>query len=473
MLNSNIGWVSPSYKPRLAKAEKENQPESRDAQDDHQNDLVSSSTESILTGRNKTLHIRRPFSANTNAKVTIANTKQPWRRSAIPRTRSAPPRARIGAHSSSISSNSPKSPASIPYPSPARVVSQEDEKPLEAVGTVYSSFASIYSDRPISGTSGDTNNNNNALVNTGDEVKINVTPSVIVDKSVQDSINLYSQQMVPRTVENAAFRHRTGSANQNYITRPMSGRMPASSTRPLGKCRNAWGEPSNGDNWQPAFSPSPPAGRAGTPQSDMSEEELLFFKENKTSGLGSSITHFTPEGGTLFPPGASMDDRASSPALYRPASSCERNAGNPLHCSSPDGYIRSKSACSYRSKSPGGPVSRSQTPDELLAPWLEDPRIGLSVGFQMDPTLVYFDRHSRCHNHNHLHHPLLLYRPQPACDSSVDTCGKFKTETTRPDSAMSMRTFSRKHGHNTTLVQRYINTHRPRTAPHTVRLKDI
>lgn len=389
MLTSGLSWVSPGYKPRLIKSESETSATKQDTQ-------MTEPSKSIVTGENKTLH-RRPFSASQNPVISSSSAVvKTERRAIIPRTKSAPPRTRTGS-----GNLSPK------------VVPQE-ESALQASGTLL--FTS--------------------------------NPNSSVTKSVQESISIYSKQMVPRTVENAAFRHRAGSSNQNSASRPSSGRMPVT-TRPLGKSRNAW--VSNGDLWQPVF-PTGPIGRPGTPQSDQSEDEILYSGGMKNDPI------LKDNEGFLLPPG--MEDGTT--ARTRPSSSCEKS--NRVDFTE---YLRSKSACSYRSKSPCY-TSRPQTPEDCLSPWMEDPRIGLSIGFNQDPTLVYFNRHSRCHDHNHLHHPLLLWRPQPACDSSLDTCGKFETGN-RPDSAMSMRSFIKRSGQDG--VQRYINSHRPRTAPHTVRLK--
>lgn len=71
------------------------------------------------------------------------------------------------------------------------------------------------------------------------------------------------------------------------------------------------------------------------------------------------------------------------------------------------------------------------------------------------PDYRYFDRHSRCYNHTHAHKQLLQNRPQPACDKYLEVCGSRAISPARP-------------GDPNVQPQRYIDYHRPRTAPTTV-----
>ncbi|XP_069135158.1 uncharacterized protein DDB_G0284459-like isoform X10 [Argopecten irradians] len=75
------------------------------------------------------------------------------------------------------------------------------------------------------------------------------------------------------------------------------------------------------------------------------------------------------------------------------------------------------------------------------------------------PDYRYFDRHSRCIDHTHMHDSLLWERPQTACEP-----GRYCHGIRRPTSAASA-------GYRDPDVmdqpQRYINFHRPKTAPST------
>ncbi|XP_071179765.1 uncharacterized protein [Mytilus edulis] len=79
------------------------------------------------------------------------------------------------------------------------------------------------------------------------------------------------------------------------------------------------------------------------------------------------------------------------------------------------------------------------------------------------PDYRYFDRHSRCHDYTHMHDILLHDRPQTACD--LEPCSLHS----RPVSAMSSysRTSTPTEEQIDTMKQpkRYINYHRPKTAP--------
>lgn len=71
------------------------------------------------------------------------------------------------------------------------------------------------------------------------------------------------------------------------------------------------------------------------------------------------------------------------------------------------------------------------------------------------PDYRYFDRHARCYNHTHAHKQPLQYRPQPACEKYLEVCGSRAISPARPDDPNVQ-------------PQRYIDYHRPRTAPTTV-----
>ena len=71
------------------------------------------------------------------------------------------------------------------------------------------------------------------------------------------------------------------------------------------------------------------------------------------------------------------------------------------------------------------------------------------------PDYRYFDRHSRCYNHTHAHYPTNDDRPQRACEKFLESCGSRAVSPARPQDPYSQ-------------PQRYIDYHRPRTAPGTV-----
>lgn len=79
------------------------------------------------------------------------------------------------------------------------------------------------------------------------------------------------------------------------------------------------------------------------------------------------------------------------------------------------------------------------------------------------PDYRYFDRHSRCMDHTHIHESLLWERPQTACEPGNYCHGR------RPLSAASSVS---RNGDPDIMdqPQRYINYHRPKTAPATVGL---
>ncbi|XP_052800171.1 uncharacterized protein LOC128231412 isoform X5 [Mya arenaria] len=70
------------------------------------------------------------------------------------------------------------------------------------------------------------------------------------------------------------------------------------------------------------------------------------------------------------------------------------------------------------------------------------------------PDYRYFDRHSRCYDHNHAHLRLSNYRPQPACGGFLESCGSRAISPARKDDPNVQ-------------PQRYIDYHRPSTAPTT------
>ena len=71
------------------------------------------------------------------------------------------------------------------------------------------------------------------------------------------------------------------------------------------------------------------------------------------------------------------------------------------------------------------------------------------------PDYRYFDRHSRCHDHTHSHFVSVNERPNRACDKYLEACSSRAASPSR---------FDDPHGQ----PQRYIDYHRPRTAPGTV-----
>ena len=73
------------------------------------------------------------------------------------------------------------------------------------------------------------------------------------------------------------------------------------------------------------------------------------------------------------------------------------------------------------------------------------------------PDYRYFDRHSRCHDHTHSHFAWVNERPNRACEKYLEACSSRAASPSR---------FDDPHGQ----PQRYIDYHRPRTAPGTVKL---
>lgn len=71
------------------------------------------------------------------------------------------------------------------------------------------------------------------------------------------------------------------------------------------------------------------------------------------------------------------------------------------------------------------------------------------------PDFRYFDRHARCYNHTHAHRQPYSDRPQRACEKYLESCGSRAVSPARPDDPNVQ-------------PQRYIDYHRPRTAPGTV-----
>ena len=71
------------------------------------------------------------------------------------------------------------------------------------------------------------------------------------------------------------------------------------------------------------------------------------------------------------------------------------------------------------------------------------------------PDYRYFDRHSRCYDHSHSHVGWISERPQRACEKYLETCSSRAGSPSRLEDP---------HGQ----PQRYIDYHRPRTAPGTV-----
>ncbi|XP_052256525.1 uncharacterized protein LOC127861814 isoform X7 [Dreissena polymorpha] len=70
------------------------------------------------------------------------------------------------------------------------------------------------------------------------------------------------------------------------------------------------------------------------------------------------------------------------------------------------------------------------------------------------PDYRYFDRHSRCYDHNHAHKQLSRYMPQTACAKFLECCGSRAVSPARLNDP-------------NTQPQRYIDYHRPHTAPTT------
>ncbi|XP_012936366.1 uncharacterized protein LOC101853688 isoform X2 [Aplysia californica] len=318
----------------------------------------------------------------------------------------------------------------------------------------------------------------------------------------------YTQQTTTRSLEPATFRqNRAQSANRGLANngRPLSSsgwtsRSRPSSSRPLGRPRSAWGstQPHNRNVWKPASSvtnthtsetvkrvdathhthPSPAVSEIdinmAASESDEKERDVNFIVDSNRPvsvqsqrSRGRSPCHALGQG---YSP--SIPDPVQGQG-YSPVQSRSSNQGHQGNTNIFDDQpeVRAKSACSSRTNKSSAFNSGAVTPDQerALSPWLDDPRIGLSVGFQADPSLLYFDRHSRCHNHNHLHHPLMLWRPQPACESSLEACGSPDL-TTRPNSALGVMGAGSKGsgvGGRFSPAQRYIDSHRPQTAPHT------
>ncbi|XP_033748567.1 uncharacterized protein LOC117333393 isoform X8 [Pecten maximus] len=152
-------------------------------------------------------------------------------------------------------------------------------------------------------------------------------------------------------------------------------------------------------------------------------------------------------------------------------------SGNESYSSSRPGSGRPPSAASVGSKPPSGQRrTRSAGSVATRARALAKMRQGFTLVNKLyenshhsknitlhpaspAPDYRYFDRHSRCMDHNHMHESLLWERPQTACEP-----GRYCHGIRRPLSAASS-------GYRDPDVmdqpQRYINFHRPKTAPST------
>lgn len=77
------------------------------------------------------------------------------------------------------------------------------------------------------------------------------------------------------------------------------------------------------------------------------------------------------------------------------------------------------------------------------------------------PDYRYFDRHSRCFEHDHLHAKLFYDRPKSACETREERL----FARSRPWSAASRSTSKSCNKDPMAQPKRYINYHRPKTAP--------
>ena len=259
----------------------------------------------------------------------------------------------------------------------------------------------------------------------------------------------YTRQVTTRTIDQAAFRAK--AQVRAVVRRPLSGRpssagRPQSATRPLGRPRSAWAESDKQRAWSPLNNGLLVygSGRSGVEESRPSSPHVVHPSPEGSElelNFVSSQTDFdaTPGRRTSSTLGINTNTRpASAPGQYQ-----NRNSWN---CSSRE----ENKAVNAKNSVPTAQTQQKGVPQDNVDIWINDFRVGLSVGFESDPDLLYYDRHSRCYEQS------TISRPSSAVPRGDNT--------SRPSSALGVS------GRElNSPKQRYIDSHRPRTAPNTVR----
>ncbi len=103
----------------------------------------------------------------------------------------------------------------------------------------------------------------------------------------------------------------------------------------------------------------------------------------------------------------------------------------------------------------------------LVSRWYQEFKFQSSV--QASPDNHFFDRHSRCFNHTHLHRKLLRERPQTACEEchSLYPSARYAVNASSSD-VHKPESITAQYNDATEEQIRYTNSMRPRTAPTTV-----
>ena len=388
-------------------------------------------------------------------------------------------------------------------------------------------------------------------------------PLSFQNSSLQSTIDLYTQPLANRNVKNAAFRlyiYHSPAGSKDGMTpsdilspasRPCSGRMRVarSAARPLGKPRSAWEAENEADKelWYPlniasnGVHPSP-----AESETNLADWNLPAFRTSADSD--KMLLQNTRRPQSSFSDRAAQGNdrlRHGGDTVKRPVS-CDARIRRQERGGSSGGLVQtgrvestssvghSRATSGRRSLSPAchyspAPIPGRATPtpgsrrdyeedrwddgfvedgdDELRvgSPWLEDPRIGLSVGFEPDPRLLYFDqRHARCLSHSghsyigasssstqhQTQHPLMMWHSPTAgkvtqsladtrsLSSSINNAASSggrptsrnarrpwssTAAMTRPSNGQARRYYSS--------TQRYVDVHRPKTAPSTVNLR--
>ena len=380
--------------------------------------------------------------------------------------------------------------------------------------------------------------------------------------ALQSAIDMYTQPLASRSVKNAAFRlyiYHTPSSKDGLTpsevlspaSRPCSGRMRvarSAAARPLGKPRSAWEAEHEADDdlWYPLNITHPSPAESETNLADLNlppfhttaDSDKMTMQHNPRRPYSSLSDR---------PGGQRSGEGQGHQATKRPVSSCDaRNrrqergmameaAGRPRSTSAgpTKTFTTPASAASSRRRalSPACHYSPVPMPGEEdrwddgyveggeggelrpISPWLEDPRIGLSVGFEHDPRLLYMDqRHARCLSHTghshvsatpssstqpHGHSPLIMWQTPGSGTHSIgenrsvsgsinnpasSSGGATSKSARRPwsSSGASSRPWSSSGGRSRpcsgragryySSKQRYVDVHRPQTAPSTVKL---
>ncbi|GFS15059.1 serine/arginine repetitive matrix protein 1-like [Elysia marginata] len=538
MLSTSVSWLANGYKPKLNKEETETT-ENRESSSAKSKTADSSERpypQPLLTSGQSL--VRKSWSARRRLPTSGVGGANSQTRPSGPRARSAPSgmtRSRLRP-GSAVSRTSTGFEAHTMQPDCTAAVSNGDlDIPNAAhLGTSFTMGA-------------DSQNQNQQLEHSTSEQ----------NSTVQNTIDLYTQPLANRNIKNAAFRlyiyhtpsNKDGTTPSDVLSpasRPSSGRMRVarSNARPLGKPRSAWEAENEVDDelWYPLNIAS--NGAHPSPAESETNLEDLNIPPFHTSADTDKMIQQNPKR-----PFSSFSDRPcqgreipkhGQDTVKRPVSSCDARFRRWDRDISGGQTVRPRSrsscgagwqartninrsplspSCHYSPvpiPAPGTPTHYSSRwdvhddrwddgyvedgDDDLRAssPWLEDPRIGLSVGFEPDPRLLYFDqRHARClshsghshvasmssSTHHHTHHPLIMWQVPAAGDigdtrsvsgaASSSASRPLSKHARRPWSSSSAMTRSRPAsgrgagGRFYSCKQRYVDVHRPKTAPST------